>query len=146
MRGSTTNKRIHREKLRSTWLSTGSHASPSTPHSQKDHIEKLETTNYSLFSLWTLKIRNMVYFGFCTQLQCVKGTPYHQARLGDSLGALQLKSILTLSTWRWHQITQVRAQAHETDQLQAQNVTCASDQLALNQRFPRPPPGVQVIC
>ena len=31
-------------------------------------------------------------------------------------------------------------------QSQVQVVTCASDQLAVNQRFPQPPPWIQLIC
>ena len=56
-------------------------------------------------------------------------------------------SILTLPTWRQHQIPQVKGsvlnlltQPHIRCQSQVQVVTCASDQPAIIQRFPRLPP------
>ena len=39
---------------------------------------------------------------------------YHQVILRHQQGILQFNSVLTLSTWRWHQTPQARAQSYET--------------------------------
>ena len=79
---------------------------------------------------------------FCSQFHCVCGFPLTTEQfLRHQLGVLGVNLILTLSTQRF------RAQTHKTVchfrcQLQVQVVTCASDKLAINQRFVRVPAGV----
>lgn len=56
-------------------------------------------------------------------------------------GILQLNSILTLPG-DCTMLHRLRVQSYGGVQV----VTCTSDQLATNQRFPKPPPQVQLIC
>lgn len=69
-------------------------------------------------------------------------------------------SILTLSTWRWHQISQIKgsvlqgyphsARTHTHTPLRhqppTQALTCASDQQAVDWRFQWSPSWIQLIC
>lgn len=69
---------------------------------------------------------------------------------GHWLNVLQIECSLTLSTWRQHQVPQIKGlvpyhcpcfRCH----LQVQ-VICASDQLTVNQRFPWPFPLFWIFC
>ena len=69
--------------------------------------------------------------------------PHTQAILGHKLTVLQLNSTLTLPTQRQHQLPKAEGSILQTAtlinfrrQLQAQVVTCTSDQLAINPKFP----------
>ena len=68
-------------------------------------------------------------------------------------GIPQFNLILTLSTWRQHQIPQLRAPSYKTvpspsdgTRKSRLSVTCASDPQAIDWRFQRSLPWVQLIC
>ena len=57
------------------------------------------------------------------------------------LGASRVSKNSTKSTWRWNQIPQVKGSiSQDHSPLQMPVEACASDQLATNWRFQRPPP------
>lgn len=68
---------------------------------------------------------------------------HHQAVLPPQWRVLQPNSVLTLSTWRWHQIPGVKGSVLTglpiRCQRQVEVVTHASYLLAINHKFSRPP-------
>lgn len=99
----------------------------------------------------TLNTLTLLHFWYFWLLNVWQVFP-HQAILWYQLGALQFDSILTLSTW-----SQCRPQRLSPTRLpptphllfihqwQVHVVTWASDRLAINWRFPAPPPQVWSI-
>lgn len=87
----------------------------------------------------------MGHYSFSHQFQCVGGFfPFHHTILRYQWDVLQFNSVLTLPRDRIRS-QRLRAQSHKTAphfrrQAQVQVVTCASDQQAINRRFPSPPP------
>ena len=88
---------------------------------------------------------------------CWGASPHHKQFLDTSRVSENSTQILTLSTWNQHQIPQVEGSVLQDchlpppqDPLQmaveSPGFTCVSDQLAVNQRFPRPPPQIRLIC
>lgn len=79
--------------------------------------------------------------------------PHHQAILQHQLCGLQVNSPLTLSVQRQQKFLQVMVSVPQhclppnfSCLSQVQVVTYASNQLAVNQRFPGLPPWVQLVC
>ena len=98
---------------------------------------------------------------FLYQFQCVLSfsegeghggqSPYQQEILVTSAGCPVTQLILTPSSWRCHQIPQVKGLAprdlpHCRCQSQIQVLASASDPLAISQRFPKTSPQVRLIC
>ena len=83
-------------------------------------------------------------------------SPYQQAKLRTPAGCPTIQKssahVWISPTWRKQLILQVRGDSSIRlplppfrRQSQTQAVTCASDQLAINQRFPWPVPWIQLI-
>ena len=106
-------------------------------------------------------MRKVQFFSFCVFLPCESlllltqntsplVTKYVEVFLTPSnfcKSQLGFHSILILSTWRQHQISQVKGSVPQNCSYigccwQVQVVTCVSDQLHMNQRFTRLPPQV----
>ena len=110
--------------------------------------EKLKSSCVSpLFSIFYYNTTSL-WYRMC-------GFSAHQAILQHQVGVVEIyKFILTLFTWRQHQIPQAKGWVsedgpcppHFRGQMQVQVVACASDWPAINQSFPGPPPWVQLIC
>lgn len=85
---------------------------------------------------------------FYTQYKVGEVLPtYHQPILGDLLGVLQFNLILTLEervrSWGVQGSGLPLTQRQMSAQVQV--VSCASDQLAVNPRFPSQPPWIQWV-
>ena len=76
---------------------------------------------------------------------------YNPAR-PDIICSITKQLILISSTWRQHQIPQIKGSVQQdclpyfSYQSQIQVVICTADQLAINQKFSQPSPWVQLIC
>ena len=104
--------------------------------------EKLKSSCVSpLFSIFYYNTTSL-WYRMC-------GFSAHQAILQHQVGVVEIyKFILTLFTWRQHQIPQAKGWVsedgpcppHFRGQMQVQVVACASDWPAINQKFPHSPP------
>ena len=87
------------------------------------------------------------WFGYEFQHVAVGKFPHSTKKfLGHQLDVLQFNSILILSTWKWHQIPQVKSSVQQTAaytsfyQKPVTNPGCyfTSNRWAINQKFPWP--------
>ena len=125
--------------------------------SQLNHWNRIETPEVDTLKR---KISPPVYHllltnKFLTLLNTTSVCGQYSTRRNSATpaGVLQFSSVLTLSTQSSHQNPHVKGSVpqdctplHFRCQLQVRVIICASNQLLINQRFPRPIPWVRLNC